>query len=88
MAPTKHLAIVTNGDGTVSLKSIDVPKPGPGEILVKVAAAAQNPTDWYVPYAKYPADIVASQTHTGKPFRGSKYQVLCRDAISRAQLKL
>jgi NADPH:quinone reductase-like Zn-dependent oxidoreductase len=38
-------AIVTNGDGTVQLKEIPVPKPKPTEILVKIIAAAQNPTD-------------------------------------------
>ncbi|OCH86705.1 GroES-like protein [Obba rivulosa] len=39
-------AIVTNGDGTYNMKDVDVPTPGPGEILVKVVAASQNPTDW------------------------------------------
>lgn len=49
MAPTKQLAVVINAEGGVDLKEVDVPKPGPGEILVKVVAAAQNPTDWSVP---------------------------------------
>ncbi|THV06350.1 dehydrogenase [Dendrothele bispora CBS 962.96] len=41
-------AICTTGkaDGTVELRQVDVPKVGPKEILVKVVAAAQNPTDW------------------------------------------
>ncbi|TFY82385.1 hypothetical protein EWM64_g1618 [Hericium alpestre] len=46
MAPTKQKAVVINADGTVSVKDYDVSKPGPGQILVKVAAAAQNPADW------------------------------------------
>lgn len=48
MAPTKQLAVVINAEGDVDLKEVDVPKPGPGEILVKVVAAAQNPGDWFV----------------------------------------
>ncbi|KAL0570433.1 hypothetical protein V5O48_011527 [Marasmius crinis-equi] len=39
-------ATVTTGDGKVTLRSIPVPKPGPGQILVKVIAAAQNPSEW------------------------------------------
>ena len=45
MAPAKMKAIVTVGGGNIELKEIDVPKPGPTEALVKVVAAAQNPTD-------------------------------------------
>ncbi|KAK8068864.1 GroES-like protein [Apiospora phragmitis] len=39
-------ALVTTGDGKVAVQEIPVPTPGPGEILVKVHYAAQNPTDW------------------------------------------
>ncbi|TFY67673.1 hypothetical protein EVG20_g3863 [Dentipellis fragilis] len=46
MAPTKMNAAVINTDGNVVVRKIDVPEPGPGEILVKVSAAAQNPIDW------------------------------------------
>lgn len=45
MAPSKHLAATVGPAGSVIVKELDVPKPGPGEILVKVVAFAQNPTD-------------------------------------------
>ena len=45
MAPAKMKAIVTTGGGNIELREIGVPKPGPGEALVKIVAAAQNPTD-------------------------------------------
>jgi hypothetical protein len=39
-------ATVTTGDGSsVALKLVPVPKPGPGQVLVKIIAAAQNPSD-------------------------------------------
>jgi NADPH:quinone reductase-like Zn-dependent oxidoreductase len=49
-----QLAIVVGSDITsYSLKSIDVPKPEADEILVKIHAAAQNPTDCETNAVKY-----------------------------------
>ena len=45
MAPIMQKAVVVQQDGSVALREIAVPKPGPDEILVKVIAAAQNPAD-------------------------------------------
>jgi NADPH:quinone reductase-like Zn-dependent oxidoreductase len=46
MAPSQQLAVVVGFDKTsYSVKSIDVPQPEDDEVLVKVHATAQNPTD-------------------------------------------
>jgi hypothetical protein len=45
MVPTVQKAVVIQQDGSVALREVAVPKPGPDEILVKVVAAAQNPAD-------------------------------------------
>ncbi|CCF46863.1 hypothetical protein CH063_15473 [Colletotrichum higginsianum] len=39
-------ALVTQGDKTAKVQEVAKPQPGPGEILIKVSAVAQNPTDW------------------------------------------
>lgn len=44
--PSYMKAVVTLGNSKVALKSdVPVPEPGPGQILVKVIAATQNPPD-------------------------------------------
>lgn len=45
MSSSKMLAVVGDGKGSFSLKRVSIPQPGPNEVLVKVEAAAQNPTD-------------------------------------------
>jgi len=59
MAPTVQKAAVIQPDGSVALREVAVPKPGPDEILVKVVAAAQNPADcgWEVFY--YPLSYLS-----------------------------
>ncbi|KAI0052830.1 dehydrogenase [Auriscalpium vulgare] len=49
MAPTKQRAVVVTGRdaGLVAFKTdVDVPTHGPHQVLIKVVAAAHNPTDW------------------------------------------
>jgi NADPH2:quinone reductase len=39
-------AVVVEHPGTSELRDISVPKPGPNELLVRVAVAGMNPIDW------------------------------------------
>lgn len=39
-------ALIVDGKSAASVKTVETPKPGPGQILVKVVANALNPTDW------------------------------------------
>ncbi|PFH50023.1 hypothetical protein AMATHDRAFT_75844 [Amanita thiersii Skay4041] len=49
MAPSQQKALFLDSKfGKFILDTTDVPKPGPGEILVKVKAAALNPLDWKI----------------------------------------
>jgi NADPH:quinone reductase-like Zn-dependent oxidoreductase len=47
-APAKMQAMVQTGDTAASfqLQTVDTPKPGAGQLLIKVYAAAVNPVDW------------------------------------------
>jgi NADPH:quinone reductase-like Zn-dependent oxidoreductase len=53
MAPIKQRAAFVSESG-VTFGLVDVPKPGPGQILVKVVTAAQNPTDCQFRFAALP----------------------------------
>ena len=50
MAPQTQKALVVETESAPWQFRTDwpVPKPGPGEVLVKLVAAAINPVDWYV----------------------------------------
>lgn len=43
--PTLMKACVSVPDGSVELKRVPVLQPGPHQVLVKVTAAAQNPSE-------------------------------------------
>src|SRR5690349_16884890 len=36
----------TGSSDVLSLEELDIPEPGPGELLVRVAVSGVNPTDW------------------------------------------
>src|SRR5215217_8082592 len=45
-APEKMQAVEVSPDGSLSVQTRPVPKPGAGEVLVRVRAAGVNPVDW------------------------------------------
>ncbi|KAF9555142.1 GroES-like protein [Agrocybe pediades] len=49
MAPSKQKALVLEKKfGDLVLRDIDVYKPGPGELLIKIHATSLNPVDWKI----------------------------------------
>lgn len=49
MAPSQQKVLyLTKKNGPFEVHAADVPKPGPGQILVKVQAAGLNPIDWKI----------------------------------------
>ena len=49
MAPSTQKALLLDAKfGKFDVDTIPVPKPGPGEVLVKIQAVALNPADWKV----------------------------------------
>jgi NADPH:quinone reductase-like Zn-dependent oxidoreductase len=66
IVPSTMRALVTaGGQKPPRVQSVPVPRPGAGEILVRVAAAAQNPADW-----KYALHQAAGRT-LGGDFAGT-----------------
>ena len=48
MTSTQKALVIEKKQGNFQLADIAIPKPGYGEILVKVQAAALNPADWKI----------------------------------------
>jgi NADPH:quinone reductase-like Zn-dependent oxidoreductase len=45
-APEKMQAVEVRANGTLTVETRPVPRPGPGEVLIRVRAAGVNPVDW------------------------------------------
>lgn len=43
-----------NKDLSVEIKDVNMPEPGPSQVLIKVVVSGSNPKDWYV----YPIPIM------------------------------
>ena len=41
-------AVVSPGP-SVAIHDVDVPKPGPNEVLIKIVVSGSNPKDWKIP---------------------------------------
>ncbi|KAI1097831.1 zinc-binding dehydrogenase [Jackrogersella minutella] len=54
----KMKALVTVEGKTAAVQEVDIPKPGEGEILVKIHYVAQNPTDWKAMKTASPGRII------------------------------
>ncbi|KAI0705987.1 GroES-like protein [Cerioporus squamosus] len=48
MSPQQKALFLESKQGSLTVRETDVPAPGPGELLVKVEAAALNPIDWMI----------------------------------------
>jgi NADPH:quinone reductase-like Zn-dependent oxidoreductase len=59
--PETMRAVVARGRGgneVLALETRPVPRPGPGEVLVRVRAAAVNPRDWMIRAGRYPLQFL------------------------------
>jgi len=45
--PTKQFGLRVHKGGTFKIEEIDVPRPAPGQVLIRVECAPINPSDTY-----------------------------------------
>lgn len=46
--PTQKALILLEERGAFNVQDIEIPKPGPGELLVEVISTGLNPIDWFL----------------------------------------
>jgi NADPH:quinone reductase-like Zn-dependent oxidoreductase len=62
----RALVTAEGNNGAVAVKEVPTPKPGEGEILVKVVAVAQNPTDWKHTELVLDTDLIVGCDYAGE----------------------
>jgi NADPH:quinone reductase-like Zn-dependent oxidoreductase len=70
-----HAVAITGFGTTPELMQLPVPQPGPGEVLLRIRAAAMNPFDWKVvdgPCATWPRTHFRSSWATTRRACSSK----------------
>jgi len=70
---TQQALFLPSKQGQLVIESRDIPKPGPGELLVKIFAAALNPIDWKI--QKYGVYIEKYPIVLGSDLAGSVEEV-------------
>ena len=66
---TQKALLLLEKQGSYAVRDIDIPKPGPGELLVEIKATGLNPVDWKIQAfglfaEQYPAIIGLDATGT------------------------
>ena len=46
--PTQKSLVLREQGGSFAVCDTDIPKPGPGELLIEIHATALNPVDWKI----------------------------------------
>ncbi|KAH8074786.1 chaperonin 10-like protein [Cristinia sonorae] len=69
--PTKHKALLLlSHAGSYEIRDVDVPMPDAGEVLIRVEAAALNPSDWRTRHTEYSFILPGYPAHQGSDAAG------------------
>ncbi|KAJ3859833.1 hypothetical protein EV359DRAFT_67830 [Lentinula novae-zelandiae] len=95
MVSTHMKAVVKTGVGKVALKTTEIPKPGRGQVLVQIFAAAQNPSDCMFSLCLFPKQTDATlegmklkrdwpvdSVIAGHDFAGVIQQFICKTCVT------
>lgn len=76
--PTEMMAVVTTGNGgydKLEYKSVPTPKPGPGEVLLRVLAAGMNNTEINTRLGWYSANVTADTSSIANTQSGAAVEM-------------